>query len=304
MSTIFRNHTDEATDEMVTDEVDAKTSTNPERSTAKRPRTTDRDDPEATTVMDPAEVEAVGADEEDDTADQEPVAQSKREPGWKYLYRDEVPEDETRPLPSAKRTDPDQARQDPDAERLAERDRRRADRDKALGNRRRQPERLTDAEPTPAAAPAPDSGPATRTTDKWYASLGLFLFRIVLAGIMGLHGLAHLIQYNSTVQMLNTTAITDYLPAEPVAYVLAGAEIAIAITLVFGIFTRFAGLGLAAIAIMSLVFIHWVGNPFQGYALTGELELVLAACGLLLVCLGGGAWGVDGAMRRRRAANK
>ncbi|WP_051215572.1 DoxX family protein [Granulicoccus phenolivorans] len=296
MSTIFRNHADGTTDEMVSDEVDAKSSATADPA-GKRPRTTDRDDPEATTLMDAAEVTAAGGAEED-TADQQPVTDSKRK-GWKYLYRDEVPEDETRPLPSARKSDPDQAKQDPDAERLAERDRRRAERDKALGNRRRQPEQLTDQRPTPAPVVV-----ATRTTDKWYASLGLFLFRIILAAVMGLHGLAHLIQYSDTVQMLNTTAITDYLPAEPVAYVLAGAEIAIAITLIFGVFTRVAGLGLAAIAIMSLVFIHWLGNPFHGYALTGEFELVLAGCGLLLLCLGGGAWGVDGAMRRRRAASK
>ncbi|WP_425308050.1 DoxX family protein [Ammonicoccus fulvus] len=168
---------------------------------------------------------------------------------------------------------------------------RRAERDKALGTRRRP------VEPEPEVEK--NEPRFKRTTDKFLGSFGLFLLRIVAGGIIGLHGFAHALD-NAAVQ----TMLAGTIIPEPVimSYVLTGAEVAIALALVFGLFTRLAGLGMALIGIGALVYVHWVTNPFRGNTLVGELELLLAAIGLLFVCLGGGGWSVDAAFRRRRSA--
>ena len=72
---------------------------------------------------------------------------------------------------------------------LAEqRARERADRQAIEAERQR---RAAHAEPEPeqVAEPAPK-----RTTDKVMASLGLFLFRLIVGGILGVHGFQHLAQ--------------------------------------------------------------------------------------------------------------
>ncbi|MDO5683876.1 MAG: DoxX family protein, partial [Propionibacteriaceae bacterium] len=114
-----------------------------------------------------------------------------------------------------------------------------------------------------------------------------------------LHGFAKALDINSVQTMLANTIIP-----EPVimSFVLTGAEVAIALALLFGVLTRIAGLGLAIIGISALVFVHWITNPFIGNALTGELELLLAAVGLLFLLVGAGGWSVDAAFRRRRVA--
>ncbi|MDO5499171.1 MAG: DoxX family protein [Propionibacteriaceae bacterium] len=172
------------------------------------------------------------------------------------------------------------------------RERRRAERDKALGTRRPAPE----PEPEPVVETQPK---LKRTTDKFFGSFGLFLLRLVAAAIIGLHGFAKALDITAVQSMLANTVIP-----EPVimSYVLTGAEVAIALALLFGLFTRVAGFGLALIGIGALVFVHWLTNPFVGNTLTGELELLLGAVGLLFVFLGGGGWSVDAAFRRRRAA--
>ncbi|GAB3622422.1 hypothetical protein GCM10027418_05040 [Mariniluteicoccus endophyticus] len=185
----------------------------------------------------------------------------------------------------------DGARVDPEAERAAERERRRAERDQALGTRRKAVE-----EPEAAAVVKPK-----RTTDKFFGSLGLFLLRLVTAAIMGLHGLWKVMNLGDVETMLNQTVIPE---PKIMAMVLAGSEIAIAVALLFGMLTRFAGLGVALIGIGALVFVKWVQNPFKGYSLSGELELLLGAVGLLFLLLGGGGWSVDAAFRRGRAASK
>lgn len=183
------------------------------------------------------------------------------------------------------------ATRDLEAERAAERERRRAEREKALGTRHKAVE---EPEPAPVVRPK-------RTTDKFFGSLGLFLLRLVTAAIIGLHGLWKVMNLDKVEQMLNNTIIPE---PHIMSYVLACSEIAIALGLLFGMLTRLAGLGLALVAIGALVFVKWVKNPFSGYQLSGELELLLGAVGILFLLLGAGGWSVDAAFRRRRAANK
>ncbi len=156
-----------------------------------------------------------------------------------------------------------------------------------------------------AAAPAP-AAPVTvvqRTNDKFFGSLGLFLLRLIVAAIMGVHGANKLMNLPAAVEMLQSTI----LPSPNIlAIVIGSAEVAIAIALVFGLLTRVAGLGVALVAGGALAFVQW-GNwsPFKpGEAgFTGELELLLVGVGLLFLLVGGGGWSVDRGFRSRKTAD-
>lgn len=155
------------------------------------------------------------------------------------------------------------------------------------------------AEPASYATPVPKP-----TTDKALPSLGLFLLRLVTAGIMGVHGFQKLTDIPATQQFFASLGIPSPLY---VAWGTGVAEVLAAVALVFGMLTRVAGLGIAAIGIGALALVKWgKQNPFQkgvsGFA--GELELLLAAVGLLLFCIGAGRWSVDGSMRASRRRNK
>lgn len=173
----------------------------------------------------------------------------------------------------------------------------RADRDRALGKVpvSNEPERHTPARPP-------------RTTDKFAGSLGLLIFRWVVGLIMGVHGLQHLLNLEGTRQFFETTALRDLGGQVPYYAALATAigEIAIALGLLVGFLTRIAGLGTALIGIGALVLVQWLTNPLDlnGTGFAGELELLLTACGILLLLVGAGGWSVDGAMRRSRARKR
>lgn len=152
---------------------------------------------------------------------------------------------------------------------------------------------------------APETVTVTqRTTDRFAGSLGLFLLRLVTAGIIGFHGLNHLLNLPATTRLIQSTV----LPAPGIlAIVLGAAEVAIAIALVFGLLTRLAGLGLALVAGGALAFVQWgASNPFvpgqDGF--TGELELLLVAVGLLFMLVGAGGWSVDHGFRARRQESR
>lgn len=143
-----------------------------------------------------------------------------------------------------------------------------------------------------------------RSTDRFGPSLGLFLLRLVVAAIMGVHGVQKLLNLPGTTAMIGQTMIPY---PSIMAIVIGAAEVAIAIALVFGLMTRIAGLGVLLIAGGALAFVLWGSwNPFvpgeSGF--TGELELLLAAVGVLLLFTGGGGWAVDRGFRARRAAER
>ncbi len=143
-----------------------------------------------------------------------------------------------------------------------------------------------------------------RSTDKFWGAFGLFLVRLVVAAILGVRGVNHLLNLSGTTDLIATTVLP--MPAI-LAIVLASAEIAVALALVFGVLTRLAGVGVAAIAGSALGFVLWgAWSPFRpgepGF--TGELELLLVAVGLLLLFVGGGGWAVDRAFRSRRDADR
>lgn len=157
----------------------------------------------------------------------------------------------------------------------------------------------------PASAPAPAAAaPGRRTTGRFLPSLGLFGLRLVVAAIVGVHGLDKLLNPQRAAEVFASTVLPQ---PQILALVVGVAEVGIAIALVFGLLTRLAGLGTVLVAGGALAFVYWgPWSPFvQGRpGFVGELELLLAAAGLLLVCTGAGGWAIDHGFRARRAADR
>jgi uncharacterized membrane protein YphA (DoxX/SURF4 family) len=157
----------------------------------------------------------------------------------------------------------------------------------------------------PVALVAPE--PVTvhhRTNDKFWGSVGLFLLRLVLAAIFAVRGLNLLTDIPAAQAMFAKTII----PEPGIMAIVTGvAALLIALSLVLGLLTRAAGLGIALIGGGALVFFFW-GNwsPFvPGRAgFLGDFELLLAAVGILLLCIGAGGWSLDRSIRAGRERDK
>lgn len=143
--------------------------------------------------------------------------------------------------------------------------------------------------------------PQKLATDKFLGAMGLFVLRWIVAAIVGVHAYQLLTGIPAFQAELGITQ----LPSPNImAWVAAISALLIALALLLGVFVRIAGFGLAAMAVLALVFLRW-GNfsPFVSgqVGFLGELEFLLAGVGLLFLCFGGGLWGIDGIFRRRRA---
>ncbi len=151
-----------------------------------------------------------------------------------------------------------------------------------------------------------DAGQKRVTTDKFFPSLGLFILRLVTASILGV----------TSWQILGSgvDATANFLAGYPlipeprlVAWILGFTLGGLALFLVIGLLQRLVGFLLLAIAVASLVFIRWGNFPIveaDTAGFIGDTDLLLAAVGLLLLSMGGGRWGIDGAFRASRAAAK
>ena len=127
-----------------------------------------------------------------------------------------------------------------------------------------------------------------RTNDKFLGSVGIFLLRLVVAGIFGIRGYQMLGDLAATQERFAQTLLAPY--AQILAIVTGAAHLLIALALILGLLTRIAGLGVVLVA---------------GQAgFLGELELLLAAVGLLLLLIGGGGWSIDRSFRSARARDK
>ena len=175
---------------------------------------------------------------------------------------------------------------------LAERRAEREARDRALGKRRPQPLAQVPVEPPSTRLP--------RTTDRFPASLGLFL---AVAAVLGVRGAQQLMDIPGTINVFTGTALPY---PEIFAWVTAVASVLIAVALVLGLLVRAAGLGTALVGIGALVYVYWWRSPFESgvYGFRGETELLLAGLGEFLRLVGGGAWGIDAAMRKSRLQRK
>lgn len=143
-----------------------------------------------------------------------------------------------------------------------------------------------------------------RTTDLMHASLGLFLLRLVTAGILGIHGYQHLDNHNGFKAFLTSLNLPS---PEWMAWGVGIAEVLAAVALVFGLLTRLTGLCVCALMAGILVRVLWqhgISIHSHDSGFKGELELLLGTVGLMFALLGGGRWGIDGAFRAGRARNR
>lgn len=163
---------------------------------------------------------------------------------------------------------------------------------------------LAVSEPEPVVAPEPVVV-VKRTTDKFLGSVGLFLLRLVVAGILAIRGFQMLANLGQTETLFRSTVIPE--PAI-MALVTGVASLLIALSLVLGLLTRVAGLGAALIGGGAVAFVMWgpTFNPFtpgqNGFL--GELELLLAAVGVMFILVGAGGWSLDRSFRASRARDK
>lgn len=163
---------------------------------------------------------------------------------------------------------------------------------------------------TPAASPAPAPVVAVptrevrRTTDGFWASLGLFLVRLVMAAIFGIHGVQMLVQTAATQALFGGTILP--MPAT-LGLVTAVASVLIAISMLLGLATRYSAIGAALIGVGSLALVYWgswgVFAPGQ-FGFLGEGVLLVTAVGLLLTFIGGGSWSLDHSLRAARHRDK
>ncbi len=168
-------------------------------------------------------------------------------------------------------------------------------------------QRLGAVATSPENASREDAGPKRVTTDKFLPSFSLFVLRLVTASILGV------ISWQILGSGVDATA--NYLAAFPlipeprlVAWILGFLLGALALLLVVGLLQRLVGFLLLVVAVATLTFIRW-GTDFSIFSqeaagFIGDRDLLLAAIGLLLLGIGGGRWGIDGAFRASRAASK
>lgn len=167
--------------------------------------------------------------------------------------------------------------------------------------RRARNERLGVVETSPENATRPDPRPVRVSTDGFLGSFSLFVLRLVTAGILGIIGYQILSGIDEAANLLGSTLIPD---PRLVTWILGFLLLTLALLLILGLLQRVVGFLLLVVAVMSLAFLRWGPfNPFQAgiEGFRGDRDLLLAAVGLVLLGLGGGLWGLDGAFRRARA---
>jgi len=143
--------------------------------------------------------------------------------------------------------------------------------------------------------------PDRSDNDRPFGSLGLAIVRLVLAAFLGVRGVQVLLNIVDTSDWL---AQRDIPISDTIAWGLGLSLVLVAVLLVLGLGVRLAG-GLTAImAIAVLVFLRWGysgllvdGEP--GYL--GDVEVLIAGLGLMLLCLGSGGWAIDASLRHDRA---
>jgi uncharacterized membrane protein YphA (DoxX/SURF4 family) len=152
-----------------------------------------------------------------------------------------------------------------------------------------------------AKAPAPVAPKSvSQKTDRFWGSLGLFLVRLAMAVIFGVHGTQMLLDPTRTKAMFATTALPS---PDMLGIITAAASLLIAISMVMGLATRYSAAGATVIAVGSLVFYYWGAfSVFEEgkFGFFGESSLLIAAVGLLLVFIGGGGWSLDRSLRSAR----
>jgi uncharacterized membrane protein YphA (DoxX/SURF4 family) len=144
----------------------------------------------------------------------------------------------------------------------------------------------------------------TPSTYKGLPSLGVLLFRLVIAAVVGIRAWQHVTHLSATRDMWAATIVPS---PGIIAWTQISLEIAIAVMLVLGLGTRIAGLLLLILAIAQLAFVQWgVVSPFQPGAadFIGAVDVMLAGAGVLFASIGGGRIAFDGAIHTGHIGRK
>ena len=137
---------------------------------------------------------------------------------------------------------------------------------------------------------------AANTTDR--TDIALALLRVAAGAVFAAHGAQKVFVYGFAAVTGAFGGMGIPMPGV-VGPLTAVVELVGGLALLIGLFTRLAGVGLAAVMLGAIVFVHLkAGFIAQGGA---EFPVTLLACALALAVAGAGRFSLD-AMRARSAA--
>ena len=137
-------------------------------------------------------------------------------------------------------------------------------------------------------------------------SLGLLIARLGTGGILLLHGITHWTGANQGVANLTNRYAQVGAPyAEVAAWATIIFELVGGVLLIVGALTRFVGVGLVVLSVLTICYFSWWAGPDLlnadgtyngGY----EYDVALGLLGLLFFAFGGGAVSIDRLFRRKK----
>jgi uncharacterized membrane protein YphA (DoxX/SURF4 family) len=203
-----------------------------------------------------------------------------------------VPAPVAAPAPPAPETEPEPVPEPPAESDAATRQAEREARERRLGT------------VPPPADDVEIPEPVKSDNDRFAGSFGLFVLRLVVAAVVMVRGVQIVLDIPGTTDQLAELGAPK---PQVFAYCLGVGLIVAAVMCVFGFGARFAGVLIAAYAILMLTFVRW--GPFNIFlegaeGFIGDFELLLAGVGIALVFLGAGGWSIDGKIRSDRAKKK
>jgi len=151
------------------------------------------------------------------------------------------------------------------------------------------------------AAPARFLPPSTY---KIFPSVVLLVARLFVVAILSIRATQELLGWDAT-KFKWTNTVLAYPDVWAIAIIAVG--YLTALLLLLGLGTRAAGVGMAAIFIMHLVFLIWgVTSPFMSgiVGFSGEFAVAMVIIGLLFVGVGGGGVTIDATIHRSRLERK
>ena len=137
-------------------------------------------------------------------------------------------------------------------------------------------------------------------------SLGLLIARLGTGGILLLHGITHWTGANQGVANLTNRYAQVGAPyADVAAWATIIFELVGGVFLIVGALTRFVGVGLVVLSVLTISYFSWWAGPDLlnadgtyngGY----EYDVALGLLGLLFFVFGGGAVSIDRLFRRKK----
>ncbi len=146
--------------------------------------------------------------------------------------------------------------------------------------------------------------PVKRQADRFLGAFSMFVFRTIVAGIIGILGYQVLQDVDAAAQFLSTTVIPE---PRLVAWILGFGLVSMAVLLFLGFGARIWAGVLLLVAIGSLVTVRW-GNfsifqpGMDGFL--GDRTLLTAGAALVILAFGAGRFSIDGAIHSAREKAK